>query len=387
MRRWLIIGVALASVAQAAPQDPKVAARGEQIAGAAAAYLLTQQDESGGWGVPPAGPNLPAITGLVVTALVDHDPALKADPRLQRAVAYMLGFQQPDGGIYDTILPSYNTAICLSALSRFDTPEAVAAITPARAFLLGLQYSEDANVDGPAGANTMRVGREHPFYGGIGYGNHSRPDGSNLHFFMNALQDSGYSADEPGVQRALVFLGRIQMLDETNDMAYADGSTQGGFIYSTGQSAEEAGQGESKAGEIEETLDDGTSVSRLRAYGSMSYAGFKSYAYAQLAPDDPRVVALRRWLGQHYTLEENPGVGLNGLYYYFMTFGRGLDAWGADTIDTTDGQRDWAADLIDRLAGLQNEDGSFQSVDSRWMEDNPVLITAYGLIALNAAED
>jgi squalene-hopene/tetraprenyl-beta-curcumene cyclase len=48
-------------------------------------------------------------------------------------------------------------------------------------------------------------------------------------------------------------------------------------------------------------------------------------------------------------------------------------------------KRDWANDLIDRLAELQNEDGSFRSVDDRWMESNPVLITAYGLIALEHA--
>ena len=49
--------------------------------------------------------------------------------------------------------------------------------------------------------------------------------------------------------------------------------------------------------------------------------------------------------------------------------------------------RDWANDLIDRLAGLQNADGSFKVVDDRWMEDNPVLITAYGLMALQHAID
>ncbi len=49
--------------------------------------------------------------------------------------------------------------------------------------------------------------------------------------------------------------------------------------------------------------------------------------------------------------------------------------------------RDWANDLIDKMATLQNEDGSFKSVDSRWMEDNPVLITAYALLALQHAVD
>ena len=40
-------------------------------------------------------------------------------------------------------------------------------------------------------------------------------------------------------------------------------------------------------------------------------------------------------------------------------------------------QRDWANDLVDKLETLQEPDGQFRSVNKRWMEDNPVLITAY----------
>ena len=48
-------------------------------------------------------------------------------------------------------------------------------------------------------------------------------------------------------------------------------------------------------------------------------------------------------------------------------------------------ERDWANDLIAKMGELQNEDGSFRSIDDRWMENNPVLITAYSLIALQHA--
>jgi len=44
-------------------------------------------------------------------------------------------------------------------------------------------------------------------------------------------------------------------------------------------------------------------------------------------------------------------------------------------------------DLIDRLETLQNDDGSFTSVHGRWMEGDPVLITAYALTALQAARN
>ncbi len=352
-------------------------------------WLRSQQDAAtGGWAVAPAEsgqPNYPAITGLVVNGLV-MDPAIDAsDSAVARGVAFMLKYRQADGGIYDRMLPSYNTAICLSALAKVNRPEAAAAIEPAIAFLRSLQWSEGA-ADVPS--ETARVEKDHAFYGGVGYGRHGRPDNSNLGFFVQALHDAGLSCDDPAFQRAVVFLQRTQMDDRVNDMPYAKGSRQGGFIYATAENKDTAGQGQSQCGTIEETLDDGTNVSRLRAYGSMTYAGFKTMIYANLARDDQRVQLAYEWIRRNYSLEENPGAGTDGLYYYFLMMSRALDAWGSPTIEVhcNEGRvvetRDWQNDLVDRLAGLQTEDGSFRSVDDRWMEDNAVLITAYALLAL-----
>jgi len=176
-------------------------------------------------------------------------------------------------------------------------------------------------------------------------------------------------------------------------MDYADGSQQGGFIYATGPEKDQIGIGESKAGTITETLDGGRRVSRLRSYGSMTYAGFKSYIYADLNRDDPRVQLAYDWLRRNYTLEENPGIGMEGFYYYILAMSRALNAWGLPYVQTVneDGstaeRRDWANDLIDRLAELQKPDGSFTVLHERWLEGEPILITAYCLLALqNAVE-
>jgi squalene-hopene/tetraprenyl-beta-curcumene cyclase len=66
-----------------------------------------------------------------------------------------------------------------------------------------------------------------------------------------------------------------------------------------------------------------------------------------------------------------------------------LNAWGSATITTADGQsRDWGNDLVDALAKRQREDGAWvNNKASRWMEDNPDLVTAYSLIALENAID
>lgn len=355
----------------------------------AIAWLRAEQDAaSGGWAVAPEGqPNYPAITALVVNGML-MDPSIDAsDPAVARGVAFMLQFRQADGGIYDRLLPSYNTSLCLSALARVNRPEAAAAIEPAVAFLRSLQWSEgSAAIEGETG----RVDSSHPFYGGVGYGRNGRPDNSNLAQYVQAMHDAGLSCDDPAFQRALVFLQRTQMDERVNDMPYAKGSRQGGFIYATSENAQTLGVGQSMAGTIEETLSDGTRASRLRAYGSMTYAGFKSMIYANLARDDERVRLAHEWIRRNYTVEENPGLGTDGMYYYYLTMARALDAWGESTITpiTPEGAagvapaRDWENDLVARLKSLQNDDGSFRSVDDRWMENNPVLITAYAVLTL-----
>lgn len=386
---WCVAGVSLAQVG--GQPSPEKLEQARALRDRAVAYLLTQQDAAtGGWNVSEDGPNLPAITSLVLLGLTADEAFANRDRATARAIErgyeYVFSTQQGDGGVYDRILPQYNTAISLAALSRRDDDRARDAARRALAYLRTLQYSEDNPNE------ELRVARDHPFYGGIGYGGSGRPDNSNMHMFMLALEEAGVPADDPAVQRALVFLQRTQMDDRVNGMPYARGSRQGGLIYATSPDGERMGEGESKGGTIEETLDDGTVVSRLRAYGSMTYAGFKSYVYAQLPADDIRVTAALEWIRRHYTLDENPGIGTDGYYYYILTFSRALDASGRPTLDTlsTDGSQarvNWADDLIDQLATLQNPDGSFRSVDDRWMEDNPVLITSYALVALGEVLD
>jgi squalene-hopene/tetraprenyl-beta-curcumene cyclase len=378
-------------------------------------YLRSQQDQAtGGWAVNPKGPNYPGITGLVVTGML-LDPAIDAnDKSVQRGVEFMLRYRQADGGIYDQVLPSYNTSLCLSALALVQRENAAASIQPAQEFLKSLQWSEGANLtDGTPEAPT-EITKDHPFYGGWGYGNHGRPDLSNTAFALQALHDSGLSSDDPAFQRALTGLARCQMVDGVNDMPYAEGSEQGGFIYATSLNKDNIGSGETKpegvAQFVEESTDDGRRVSRMRAYGSMTYSGFKSLLFAQLDREDPRVQSAYEWIRRNYTLQENPQMGDEGLYYYFVSFARALESFGPEHITPlipvgsttivvndqtaagegsyTEGEtRDWQNDLVARLAELQNPDGSFKSVNSRWMENNPVLITAYSLIALqNAVE-
>ncbi len=396
-REFVALGVAAAgapalarafpALQPAARENPKAA----EIARKAATFLFSKQDAAtGGWAVNPQGPTFPAITGLIVNGLLLGEGYTINDKPVADAVRFILSKRQPDGGIYDKVLPSYNTAICLSALARVNTPEARAAIKPAQEFLRTLQYGEGAVVYEGMKDSAKPMAKDNPFYGGVGYGGSGRPDLSNTAFVLEALHDSGVESTDPAFQRAMVFLQRVQMLGTVNDMPYAKSSKQGGFIYSTSEGKDKIGTGQSYAGTIEETMDDGTKISRLRAYGSMSYAGFKSYLYAGLKRDDPRVTAAYEWIRRNYTLTENPNVGLDGMYYYYVTFARALHAWGDPKLNviSADGkatEHDWASDLVAQLASFQQPDGSFKTFKDRWMENDPVLVTAYSLLALRHA--
>ena len=344
------------------------------------AFLRTAQEEGGSWSPQPG----PAVTAMIVGVLLDRPNISTTDASVEKALAYIMSNCRDDGGIYDEILANYNTAICLSALARVnDRPRMAEAIAKGQQYLRQLQWHNQTDPQGKA------VDPSHPFYGGAGYGRHGRPDLSNTQIMLQGLYDSGLSCDDPAFERAMMFITRCQGTaanKEFGDKIVADG----GFIYATSIDKDHIGQPESKAGSETVDVPGVGPVSRLRTYGSMTYAGFKSYVYANLRRDDPRVADVYQWIGRNYTVDHNPGLPqerkMEGYYYYLMTMSRALDAWGASRITTEDGRaHDWANDVINKLAALQRENGSWVNEASRWMERDENLVTAYALIALTHA--
>lgn len=344
-------------------------------------FLRAAQGEDGSWSPKPG----PAITAMAIMVMLDRPDIGPDDPAVKKGLDYILSQAKPDGGIHSGILENYNTAICLSALARVDSrPDVAEAVAKGQDYLRNLQWHGQAAPDGTP------IDESHPFYGGAGYGNHGRPDMSNTQIMLQGLYDSGLDCNDPAFQRAMVFISRCQGI-ASNEM-FKDAITQdGGFIYATSINKDLVGVPQSMASpEMIDEAKAGRPVSGLRTYGSMTYAGFKSYLYAQLDRDDPRVVEAFNWIRRNYTLDVNPGMpeaaAQQGLYYYYMTFARALRAWGSTTIDTTDGgRRDWANDLIDALVQRQREDGSWINEADRWMEGDPNLVTAYALIAMQEA--
>lgn len=338
-------------------------------------WLLARQDEKGFWSTP----DHPAVTALALTALQGtrvQPSAPRMAEALRRGYDFILGCVRADGSIHaGKGYANYNTATCLMALLGAAREEFRPVILNARRFLIRTQ----TDLGEPGQIDTS-------LDGGIGYGSsYAHSDMGNMIFALEALHYSrqlvrdSNTADTPDLnwEAAIHFLQSCQNLTSHNRQPWAsdDPVNKGGFVYYPGSS---------KAGET--NLSNGRVA--LRSYGSISYGGLLSYAYADLKKDDPRVTAVLEWLRGNYTLEENPGMGLQGLYFYFHTMTKALNIYGIDTLETADGRTiDWREALALKLINLQRADGSWVNTQARWWENDPALVTAYSVIALRMIQN
>jgi squalene-hopene/tetraprenyl-beta-curcumene cyclase len=341
------------------------------------ACLKSRQDkDTGAWSTPDE----PAVTGLVLSAIMGDPGRKPADPagdEVKRGYDFLLKNVKPDGGIYGKGRANYNTSLALLAFVLNPRPEYEQVIRNARNFVVGQQNDFDD-----------RGKADNPFDGGVGYGtpkpnSPAHADLSNTHFAVEALyyskklfEDSPHPVDKEhdlNWSAAIKFIERCQNRPASNDQKWAsdDPKNHGGFVYEPGSS---------KAGEAK--LPDGRVA--MRSYGSISYAGMLSFIYAGLTPDDPRVQAALKWLGENYTLDENPGMGAEGQFYYYHTMAKALSVAGLDELKTRDGKTvNWRDDLARKLLNMQAGDGSWRNEKAaRWMEGDPVLVTGYTLLAL-----
>ena len=308
-------------------------------------WLRDQQEEDGSY------MHHPGITALIVTAFMSSPRHYTEDdgPFVRDAIKYLIGLAKPDGSIYDQDLPNYNTSVSLMALKQTKNPDYDEIIQRAQRYLLILQADEGEDYT-----------PDDQMYGGIGYGGDLRPDMSNLQFSLKALKDSGVPDDADVWGKAIKFIERCQNRSESNDQPWA--SDDGGFVYYPGYS-----------------MAGGT-----KSYGTMTYAGVLSFIYANVDKNDDRVQAAVRWIKDNYTLEENPPLGAQGLYYYYHTMAKALSVYGEPVItDSEGGQHNWYEELARKLLELQKAEGHWANEEDRWMESIPILTTSYAVLALS----
>ena len=354
----LLVTASLARVAVAEPIDPDLAAQVRTAVENGVAFLKRQQKENGAW----SEENMPALTALPLWAITASGlPG--TDEMQKKAIDSLLGNQKPDGGVYVLQerqgggLGNYNTSVCVTALHATGRKELTPAILKARAYIASSQYSDGAHA------------------GGFGYDKdapRAYSDLNNTLFAMDAMRRTQSAEDlRPAGERradvnwdaALKYVERLQS---------KEGDTQGGFAYNA-ETPREGGA----------TNADGTVA--LRAYGSMTYAGVLSLLHAKLDRGDPRVRAAFDYASRFWTVDENPGQGQQGLFFYYNIMSRALTVAGADTLPKGTGDIRWREEMIRKVLSLQKPDGSWENENNRWWENDPVLATAYALLALEFA--
>ena len=340
---------------QAAPTEAVIKA----VVDKAAKFLASKQKDNGDLAPSPrVGPGLTAlaVSALIRNGLGDHEVVAKGIAFLEKSV-------KPDGGIYSQGLENYTTCLAIVTFKEANAGKKYdKVIDAAQKYVRGLQIGD--------GEDEKDVE-----FGGVGYGGKGRPDLSNTHFMVEALLAAGASMDDTSVKRALTFISRCQNLkSEFNDQPFAakaGEADQGGFVYNP------LDQDNAKS-------DKRTAAGGLRSEGGMTYAGLKSFLYAGVGKDDPRVKAAIAWIRKHYSVTENPGQGKAGLFYYYSTFSKAMDALGEDPfVDAKGEKHDWRQELFDELKKTQKADGSWVNSNGAFLENAPELATAFALLAIS----
>jgi squalene-hopene/tetraprenyl-beta-curcumene cyclase len=325
------------------------------------AWLIKIQNEDGHW----SSREFPALTALPVWGLVLAGRGESAS--VTNGTGYILSCARDDGSIWQEPsemrkgggLSNYNTALCMVALHAADKEKFAKEVLNARHYLSRLQHG----------------GRDE-FRGGMGYDADSgRPyaDLSNSYVAYEAMK---LTADLKKIENE----NKSADLDWDAARAFVESlqNKDGGFIYKPGHSM--AGADTNKTGEV-----------IFRSYGSMTYAGLLSLIYADVDKEDPRVKSAFDGAAKHWTLKENPGMGLEGLFYFYNVLTKALAVYGEDTLLLPGGKEiNWRSEIIRKIVNLQRIDpsdgsGYWANEASRWMEADPVLVTSYALISLLVA--
>ena len=321
-----------------------------------AKFLLAKQEIDGHW----SDAQMPALTALPVWALTGS--RTDAADAIGKGVAFILSTQKPDGGFYvpkpgrgGSGLGNYNTAVCLSSL--FETKKA-----PTSAMLKAREYIASSQLTGD---DTMA--------GGFGYDKLSRrryADLSNTSYALDAMSRTA-TLEELRTSGKKVDLNWAQAIAFVEHLQKKEGEDKGGAAYN--DRTPQGGMATNASGRV-----------HLRAYGSMSYAAVLSMCSARLTKADPRVRSALEYCTKYWTVDENPGMGNQGLYYYYDILARALSVAGLDVLVQPDGRKvDWKAELAAKLLKLQQKDGSWVNDNNRFWENDPVLVTSFAILTLS----
>lgn len=338
----------------------------DEVIDAGVAYLKAAQADDGTWSKAAH----PGVTAVVLTGLLKSGKVTADDATATKALKFIESQVDAKEGHIAAAGENvrhkfYLTSVNLQALKATGDKKYEPVIEKAAGYFKKGQYgAEDGKKEDDSN------------YGGFGYGPGSRGDMSNTHFVLDSLVAAGVPADDAVYKRTLVFVSRSQNLgSEANKLPWADKINDGSFVYVNG-----SGPAGGTGGPAADAARPG--------YGSMTFAGIKSLAICGVGKDDPRYKKALEWIGKNYSVDVNPGraegAGGQGYYYYLVAMAKALDKLGVDEVTDASGKKhDWRADITRALTFRQRKDGSWGNDFATWMESDPVLDTAFALIALS----
>ena len=332
-------------------------------------WLAEKQKENGSW----SNEKFPALTALPLWVLASAPASELRAKSAGAAIRFILSCTHENGAIFKHVagqkgggLSNYNTAICMTALHATGRPDMRRIVQKARTFIAGSQYSG-----------------ENVYSGGFGYDASTKrayTDLLNTYYSAQAMRltsDVEDTRPEGEKHADIDWAATVKYVESLQNKTEAGKDDAGGFIYNPT---------DPKAGTV--TNDAGIVV--FRSYGSITYAGLLALVFADVAPNDVRVRSALDWSEKHWTLEENPGMGQQGLFFFYHVLSRALNAAGHDTIVLSDGTHlNWREALARKVVSQQRTDsdtghGYWVNDTGRFWESDPVLATAYSLLALLA---
>lgn len=332
-------------------------------------WLASHQKEDGSW----SDADFPALTALPVWAFSKSSYPDK-DKIIAKGVKHILSCVQVNGGIYKEVkgrkgggLGNYNTALCMTALHATGDKALTLVILNARKYIAGSQHFGDDQ-----------------YSGGFGYDRDTERKYTDMLNTFYATEAMARTADvedsRPKSEKhadidwkeTVKYIARMQNKPDSGD------DNSGGFYYNP--SDPKAGSSTNKSGTVV-----------FRSYGSITYAGMLALIYANVSRDDVRVQSAFDWARKHWTLDENPGMGANGKYFFYNILSKSLSAYGVETVPLKDGSLvSWKVEMVKKVITLQKTDaatgeGFWENTEARYWEGDPVLVTSYCLLALESA--
>jgi hypothetical protein len=353
-------------------------------------FLLDRQSPDGAWRSDLYGQfkDGTALTPLVLQALLALPPDAERDAALHKGAAYLanlIGENRATGAPLSLPYPVYTAAGAVEVLSRWEPERHRRARDGWLAFLRDRQLTEQLGW-GPSDWQ----------YGGWGYcpviPRKPRPGElalpmleSNLSatvFALSALRAAGVAADDSACRRARTFVERCQNFAPEGDGREAN-LDDGGFFFIHGDAVRnKAGAAGKDAGGRE----------RFRSYGSASADGLRALLLCDLPADHVRVVQARAWLTAHFRADAPPGNYDPSreprrqavLYYFHHSASRAFAALSCEEIDTSEGKVRWRTVIAAELLSRQQQDGSWTNSVSLTQEDEPLVATAFAVLALSS---